>query len=56
MSPFVENEKEGYVPNRHKEISHLKGDEVIESDDEEEEEQNSKVEAAMKTRAEKERA
>lgn len=38
LSPFVDAEKEGYVPNRQKEISHLKGEEVIESDEEEEEE------------------
>jgi len=39
LSPFVDNEKEGYIPNRYREISHLKGEEVMESDDEEEEEE-----------------
>lgn len=37
LSPFVDNEKEGYVPNRQKEISHLKGEEVFDSESEEEE-------------------
>jgi hypothetical protein len=32
LSPFVENEKEGYVPSRQKEINSLKGEVVIEDD------------------------
>ena len=36
LSPFIDNEAEGYVPMRHKEIQHLKGEEVVESEDEEE--------------------
>jgi len=36
LSPFIDNEAEGYVPMRHKEIQHLKGEEVVESDDDEE--------------------
>lgn len=36
LSPFIDNEAEGYVPMRHKEIQHLKGEEVVESDNEEE--------------------
>jgi len=36
LSPFIDGVKEGYVPQREKEISHLKGDEVIESESEEE--------------------
>ena len=39
LSPFIDNEKEGYVPTRQKEIMHLKGEEVIESDDESESEE-----------------
>lgn len=37
LSPFVDNQKEGYTPNRGKEIAHLKGEEVVESEEEEEE-------------------
>jgi pescadillo protein len=37
LSPFIDNEAQGYVPMRHKEIQHLKGEEVLESDNEEEE-------------------
>lgn len=37
LSPFVDNEKEGYLPNRHKEILHLKGEEVVEDESEVEE-------------------
>ena len=35
LSPFIDSKLEGYVPIREKEILHLKGEEVIESDDEE---------------------
>lgn len=42
LSPFVDNEKEGYIPNRQKEIMHMKGEEVLPSDDEEEEQQEVK--------------
>jgi pescadillo protein len=34
LSPFIDNVKEGYVPTRQKEIMHLKGEEVVESDEE----------------------
>lgn len=37
LSPFIDNEAEGYVPMRHKEIQHLKGEEVVESESEDEE-------------------
>jgi len=37
LSPFVCDKTEGYVPLRSKEIMHLKGEEVMESDDEPEE-------------------
>jgi pescadillo protein len=56
LSPFTDNEKEGYVPNRQKEIAHLKGEEIIESEEEEEEEQPKKPVAkakAEKTKAKK---
>jgi pescadillo len=36
LSPFIDNVKEGYMPNRGKEIAHLKGEEVVESDEDEE--------------------
>ena len=36
LSPFIDNEAQGYVPMRHKEIQHLKGEEILESEDEEE--------------------
>ena len=39
LSPFIDNKMEGYVPLREKEILHLKGEEVIESDDDVVEEQ-----------------
>jgi len=38
LSPFIDNEKEGYVPMRQKEIAHLKGEEVVESSSDSEEE------------------
>lgn len=47
LSPFIDGKLEGYVPLREKEILHLKGEEVIESDDdvvEEEEVVEAKVE------------
>lgn len=37
LSPFIDNEQEGYIPMRHKEIQHLKGEEVVESEEEDEE-------------------
>lgn len=37
LSPFIDNEQEGYIPMRHKEIQHLKGEEVVESESENEE-------------------
>jgi pescadillo protein len=37
LSPFIDNEQEGYVPMRHKEIQHLKGEEVVETESEDEE-------------------
>jgi pescadillo len=33
LSPFIDSKLEGYIPLREKEILHLKGEEVIESDD-----------------------
>ena len=35
ISPFIDNKHEGYVPNRAKEIAHLKGEEIVESDEDE---------------------
>jgi len=43
MSPFIDNEKEGYVPQRQKEIMHLKGEEVVESESEDEAEEEASV-------------
>ena len=37
LSPFTDDHNEGYMPMRQKEIKHLKGEEVMESEDEEEE-------------------
>jgi pescadillo protein len=37
LSPFIDNEKEGYVPLRQKEIMHLKGEDVVESEEDEDE-------------------
>lgn len=37
LSPFVDGQKEGYMPQREKEIIHLKGQEVVESEDDDEE-------------------
>lgn len=36
LSPFTDDHNEGYMPMRQKEIKHLKGEEVMESEDEEE--------------------
>lgn len=35
LSPFIDNQAEGYIPMRQKEIQHLKGEEVVESDEDE---------------------
>jgi pescadillo protein len=47
LSPFVDGQREGYMPQREKEILHLKGEEVLESDEEDdmlvEESENSKA-------------
>lgn len=29
LSPFTDNQQEGYVPSRQKEIMHMKGEEVV---------------------------
>jgi len=39
LSPFVDSKLEGYIPSREKEILHLKGEEVVESESEAEEEE-----------------
>ena len=39
LSPFIDDKTEGYIPMRSKEIMHLKGEEVMESDDSEVEEE-----------------
>lgn len=39
LSPFIDNQKEGYVPMRQKEIQHLKGEEIVDSDHSESEEE-----------------
>lgn len=49
LSPFIDNEKEGYVPNRQKEIAHLKGEEIIESESDHDEE----MESAQKIKSSK---
>lgn len=54
LSPFVDGQREGYMPQREKEILHLRGEEVLESEDEEddmlvEEAENSKVAEKSKT-------
>ena len=36
LSPFIDNQKEGYQPDRSKEIAHLKGEEIVESESEDE--------------------
>lgn len=38
LSPFVDGKQEGYMPQREKEIMHLKGEEVIDSESDEDEE------------------
>ena len=48
LSPFIDNEKEGYVPMRQKEIAHLKGEEVVDSSSDEEEEVETKPEKSNK--------
>jgi len=42
LSPFVDDEKEGYVPTRQREINQLRGDVIL--DDESEEESDSEME------------
>ena len=37
MSPFIDSKIDGYVPIREKEIKHLKGEEVVESESDNEE-------------------
>jgi len=54
LSPFIDNVKEGYVPNRGKEISHLKGEELVESEEEEEEVVVKPTPAKRATRSNKE--
>lgn len=44
LSPFVDNQKEGYVPDRQKEINRLKGEGMEESDEEEEMQEPAKKE------------
>ena len=39
LSPFIDDKTEGYIPMRSKEIMHLKGEEVMESDESEAEEE-----------------
>jgi len=60
LSPFVDGQREGYMPQREKEILHLKGEEVVESDEEEDdmlvdESENSKT-AEVNTKADKKQA
>jgi len=52
LSPFVDGAKEGYQPNREKEIKHLKGEEVVESDSEEVEEAPKPTKKAEKPKEE----
>lgn len=52
LSPFIDNEKEGYVPDRQKEIAHLKGEEIVDSESESEaEEQQPKKKAPVAKKA-----
>lgn len=40
LSPFIDGQKEGYIPQREKEIASLKGIEIVEEDEESSEEQD----------------
>lgn len=55
LSPFVDNQKMGYVPNRQKEISHMKGEEIQASESENEEEEK-KPPTAKQTKENKKEA
>lgn len=39
LSPFIDGQKEGYMPQREKEILYIKGEEVIEEEEDVEEEE-----------------
>lgn len=53
LSPFVDNEKEGYIPERQKEIQALKGEAVDDLDEEENESEQDLPEEEQKTEVKK---